>query len=430
MNSCCKIAMKANLLNIRCFTLCTAVLLSSIHPFPVIAEEASDNIPPIRFPGTIAPTNDPPASASAIDPHVAGSIVMPPSVQQSGHAGAEPNTQFTHFRVGERNVKSIMIEDSLIWVGTSAGVIRYDTQTDRFRLFDVRTGLLANGVFHLSRLQGRLAVGTYGGGLALQRAESESWDIYNIPQGLADAFVYDVLETDNGDVWIATWSGANRVRGGQLDDVSQWETYTVENTQGGLANDWVYGLAAGRAGIIWLATEGGLARFEQGNWQNWNHDDGLGAPYELVREQIQFKNDPAQYSEHHARQKQEMGLQQVDVAYNPNYIVALLAASDGTVWCGTWGGGLAHFDGTRWHNFTVADGLPGNHIFMLHEDPQGQLWIGTNKGLARREDNGTYTVFDIRDGLYSDNVFAMATADDGSYWVGSFGGVARILSLP
>jgi hypothetical protein len=79
-----------------------------------------------------------------------------------------------------------------------------------------------------------------------------------------------------------------------------------------------------------------------------------------------------------------MGLQTgADVAYNPNYIVSMAVDAQGVVWAGTWGGGLSRFDGKTWTHYTVAEGLPGNHVFMLHIDPKGQLWIGTNDGLAR-----------------------------------------------
>jgi len=339
--------------------------------------------------------------------------------------GADLEAHFTHFRVGERNVKALLPDGGVVWVGTSAGVIRYDTTTDDYRLFDTSTGLLANGIFYLGKIRGRLAVGTYGGGLAVLDEDMDGWRIYNIPDGLGDSFIYDALELDNGDVWIATWSGANRVRGGNLDDRESWDLYTVANTGGELPNDWVYALHAGRNGDVWFATEGGLARFDGDTWQHWTHEDGLGAPYEVVSGQIEFDMDPGQYSRHHARQKVEMGLETIDVAYNPNYIVALEVDDDGVVWCGTWGGGLSSFDGERWRSYTVADGLPGNHVFMLHVDPQGILWVGTNNGLAQFADGG-FRRYTTDDGLFSNRVFSMATADDGSKWVGSFGGVARI----
>jgi len=353
-------------------------------------------------------------------------VGAPPAQGKVGAANA-PDKRFTHFRVGNKNVKRIYVDGERVWVGTSGGLIRYDTARDEYKLFDVRSGLLSNGIFYVGRLQGRIVVGTYGGGMSLLNTSGEGWETYNVPEGLGDAFVYDVLEARNGDVWIATWSGVNRVKKGALKDGASWELYTVENTGGGLPNDWVYGLAEGKNGEIWLATEGGMARFDQGQWTNWNHARGLGAPYEKVKDRIDFRSDPARYSSHHAKQKEEMGLQGIDVAYNPNYVVALTVGPDGTVWAGTWGGGLARFDGASWTNLTAADGLPGNHIFMLHYDPGGTLWVGTNNGLARME-QGAFKVMTTADGLFSNAVFSMASAGK-SLWVGSYGGVAQIRGL-
>lgn len=360
--------------------------------------------------------------------HPAGKEMPPQSGQAHLHAAADPNSKFTHFRVGQRNVKQILADGDIMWVGTSGGVIRYNIKTDDYKLYDIRNGLLANGVFHLGKIDGQLVVGTYGGGMSLLDETTGKWRTYNIPQGLGDAFVYDALKADNGDIWIATWSGANRIRDGDLDDSSKWDLFTVENTNGGLPNDWVYGLAMGKNGEVWMATEGGLARFKDNKWDNWNHNDGQGAAYDLVKEQIQFTNDPANYSKHHTRQKSEMGLENVDVAYNPNYIVALLVDDDGSVWAGTWGGGLANFDGKSWKNYTVNDGLPANHIFSLHKN-NGRIWVGTSKGIALRSDDGSFKIYNTADGLYSDVVFSMATANDGSSWIGGFGGVARISKL-
>jgi ligand-binding sensor domain-containing protein len=344
---------------------------------------------------------------------------------QSGKVTRDPNAKFTHFRVGNRNVKSILLDGKLLWVGTSGGVIRYDTSNDEYRLFDSRNGLLSNGIFHLSKMGEKILVGTYGGGMSLYDPAADKWENYNIPDGLGDAFVYGALTASNGDVWVATWSGANRIRGGALKDHSKWDLFTVENTKGGLPNDWVYGLAEGKHGEMWLATEGGLARYKDGKWDHWNHASGQGADYELVKNDIKFNNDPAATSVHHAKQKQEMGLTGINVAYNPNYIVALQVDKDGVVWCGTWGGGLARYDGSKWKNYTVADGLPGNHVFMLHQDAAGVLWIGTNNGLARK-DGDKFTVMRTEQGLFSNNVFSMATGSDGDQWIGSFGGVAHL----
>jgi len=325
------------------------------------------------------------------------------------------------FEVGQRNVKAILIDGRDVWIGSSGGVIRYDTHRGSYLTYDNKSGLLSNGVFSLSKSGDEVWVGTYGGGLSVLDPAAGSWRNYNIPDGMGDAFVYGTLAMPNGDIWIATWSGANRVRGGRMDDIASWDLYTVENTGGGLPNDWVYGLAAGKDGEVWLATEGGLARFRDEGWTHWTHADGLGAPLEQVEGNIGFSNDPGQYSSHHARQKQEQGLGEVKVAYNPNYIVALAVTRDGAVWAGTWGAGLSRFDGSTWQTFTTADGLPSNHIFSLHTDAAGRLWIGTSQGLALREGEG-FAAYGAESGLNVQSIFAIATSGD-TAWVGGYGGV-------
>ncbi len=378
------------------------------------AGKESAGVAPVPPPAGSLPSGHPPLDAAA---------------QSSAMPGG--NLPFTHFRVGNRNVKSLLVDGDVVWIGTSGGVIRYDSRADEHKVYDNTVdGILSNGIFHVSKLGDRIVAGTYGGGLSVLDPRTETWKNYNIPEGLADQFVYGVLRARNGDVWIATWSGVNRVRGGNLDDPASWETFTMENTAGGLPNPWVYGLDEDADGVMWFGTEDGLARYKDGEWRNWKHADGLGAPFETVRDSIRFTSDPARYSDHHAQQKADQGLGDMNVAYNPNYVISLKVDRQGVVWSGTWGGGLARFDGKTWRNFTVADGLPANHIFMLHLDRQGRLWAGTSHGLARlNEDGESFTVFTTADGLFADNVFSMSLADDRTLWVGGFGGVARITGI-
>lgn len=368
----------------------------------------------------------PPASHSAGQPALPSSHPAISAAQESSFF--KKPERFNHFRVGSRNVKGMAAKGDKVWVGTSGGIIRYDLKTDDSTLFDVKNGsLLSNGVFHVSTLDDRIVVGTYGGGMSIYNTSTKEWKNYNIPEGLADQFVYDVQKVENGDIWIATWSGVNLVKNGELDNADAWVTYNVENTKGGLPNDWVYGLEQSSDGAMWFATEFGVARLKDGMWKNWQHEDGVGAALALVKDDIKFKNDPGKASRHHARQKQEQGIGDVNVAYNPNYVVSLKVDADGIVWGGTWGGGLARFDGSQWKNFTVKDGLPSNHVFTIFLDDDKTLWVGTSHGLARvNKDKESFSVFTRKDGLFSDNVFSMARASDGSFWVGSFGGVARL----
>ena len=338
------------------------------------------------------------------------------------------NTDFVRYQVGRLNIKGIYADGKDVWVGTSGGVIRFDTTTSDYKVFNNKTpGILSNGVFYLNKVDGKLLLGTYGGGLSIMDLKTDKWRNYNIPDGLADQFVYDVQKARNGDIWIATWSGVNRVRGGRFDDPKAWDIFTVENTHHGLPNPWVYGVEEGKDGAMWFATEMGLARYKDGKWTHWKHKDGLGADYDQVKDTIKLNRDPAAVSSHHMQLEKQEGLSKMNVAYNPNYVISLQVDRQGYVWAGTWGAGLARFDGKHWRNFTTADGLPANHIFMLYMDPKGRLWIGTDHGLARLNADGkSFTTMTTSDGLYADNVFSMDFAKDGTAWIGSFGGLSHI----
>jgi len=418
-------------LNIKSVTVIAVIVIGLVAGIYVVSMKPTAPTAPAKTAGALQPGAQMPPDHPAIEqPNGTQTSAQTgqPGGGRMGKAIEDPKTKFTHFRVGNSNVKCIFIDGKDVWVGTSGGVIRYNTANDEFRYFDQKDGLLSKGIFSIGKLDGRIAVGTYGGGMSLFNEASNKWDNYNVPNGLADAFVYKVLKAGNGDTWIATWSGANRIRGGNLKDRSKWDVYTVENTKGGLPNDWVYSLAEGIDGEMWFATEGGPARFKDGKWQHWK----VGASYDKIKNDPKFGVDPAKFSEHHAQQAREMGLEGKSGAgaYNPNYIVSLQVDSDGKVWAGTWGGGLAHFDGKSWRNYTMADGLPGNLIFMLHREPSGKLWIGTNNGIAILDGEKVspkhLKLLTTSDGLFSNTVFSMATAEDGSKWLGSFGGVTHL----
>lgn len=350
---------------------------------------------------------------------------VPGAETREGRVRVDPARAYTHFRVGNNSVTAIYADETVMWLGTSGGIVRYDTVTREFKTYDARDGLLSNGILYLGKLQGKILVGTYGGGLSLLDQDAKKWDHYNISEGLGDAFVYDVLEASSADVWIATGSGVNRVRGGALKDRAKWDLYTVENTGGGLPNDRVYRLAEGRDGSVWFATRGGLANFRNGKWENWTHAKGPGASHEGVSREAASDSGRSRLPPQYARQTQETRSADAKAAFNPNHIAALEVGKDGKVWAGTRGAGLARYDGKAWTNYTVAEGLPSNQISTLNFDRNGRLWIGTKNGLALFKD-GKFQVMTTAHGLLAENVLSVATTKGGDMWVGGFGGVAHI----
>ncbi|MBI3902366.1 MAG: regulator [Nitrosomonadales bacterium] len=297
-----------------------------------------------------------------------------------------------------------------LWVGTSTGVHEIDLKThNALHTFNRDQGLANEYVFAVGiDSQGYKWFGTNAGGAS--RYKDGKWKTYFPMHGLADYWVYSFANDKQGDLWIGTWAGANRY------DIKtgKFTTYLKE-----LINEWVYGLDVDSQGRVWFGTEGGVSMFDGNSWKSWSHKDGLGAPDPDGR--------PASPNTGlGTRMRHDLN---VDVAgslsYNPSYVLSLLASPDGTIWAGTWGGGVARFDGKEWHNFTKKDGLGGNLVYAVARDPKGVFWFGTNNGVTRY-DGKTWRRIGRKEGLLDSSVYAIAIAPDGNVWVGTRRGVTRI----
>ena len=332
------------------------------------------------------------------------------------------------FDLNTRNIKVLTSQGKHLWMGTGRGIIRYDTHThEDYEVYDNQNHLLSNGVFSITFDSKNLPwIGTYGGGLS--HHNGNLWKNYNTPQGLNDAFVYDI-EFDANVLWLATWSGVNRVTGNPSER-KNWQSFTVKNTEGGLIDDWVYAIEIESAEKIWFGTESGVSSLHNGKWHAYNHKDGLGAPYEQVKLENQGTMSLFQGQHHSAQPSPSIpNIQTSD--YRPNYVVSMLLDKKNRLWIGTWGGGLSLLDTKTltFRNFTVQDGLPGNFILSLEADKSGGLWIGTNNGLSRF-DGKTFQNFSAINGLKSKFIFSIEAAPEHSLWIGANSSLTRLVLDP
>lgn len=108
-----------------------------------------------------------------------------------------------------------------------------------------------------------------------------------------------------------------------------------------------------------------------------------------------------------------------------NTVSALVQTRDGFLWVGTYGG-LARFDGVRFHTFGLRDGLRSVRVSALTEDQQGALWVGTGGGSLSRWENGRFTTFGEAEGFPTGgDIVSMAADRDGSIWIGTTEGLVK-----
>jgi len=92
------------------------------------------------------------------------------------------------------------------------------------------------------------------------------------------------------------------------------------------------------------------------------------------------------------------------------------AAPDGSVWFGTQQGGVSHFDGQHWTNYTVADGLTDNWIDTLAVAPDGSVWVGAGAGVSHF-DGQRWDSTPIDSDLENARVRSIGPSPDGTVWI-------------
>jgi PAS domain S-box-containing protein len=348
--------------------------------------------------------------------------------------------------------------DGYIWVGTKAGVARFDGA--RFTIFDNRNPnqLKENEVWALAEDDdGGLWMGTYGGGVS--RFKDGRFTTYTAREGLVDDYVATLCKDGEGAIWIGTDGGLSRFKDGRFTN------YTVNN---GLRHNAIRALWADRDGGVWIGTnKGGLNRFKDGRLPAITVD-GPAPTVEVVsicrdREQalwlatydglfrlkdghsVKYTTADGLLSDqtYCLRQDEEGnlwigsegGLNRYNdgafTAYNlvrdassSNAVRALCSDHEGSLWVGYWIQGLARLRHGQFVSYTTRDGLPDNYVSTVLQDKTGTLWVGTGAGLTALRD-GQFTVYTAKQGLPSERVVSLARDREGYLWVGTMTGLYK-----
>jgi len=332
---------------------------------------------------------------------------------------------WAEFSTHDSPVRSMAMDGDNLWMGTMKGIIRFNIPKREVEVYtpaNTDGGFIARAVYILSvDPMGNKWVGTYGGGLS--RFDGRTWKRFSTDDGLGDNWVYDIKYDRDGKMWVATWNGVSVLEG------EKFRTYRVAD---GLPDKWVYSIAYDRDGVFWFGTEAGISRFDGISWRTYSHKDGVGG--EIGESSAESKPaapypDPEEteggagngYGSSFLQHHMKMGKQ--NAGPNPDFIISSLVDDQNRRWFGTWGGGVARFDGTAWTNYSVKDGLGGDFIFTLVSDREGHVWAGTNGG-ASWFDGKQWRTINSSKGLLDDYVFSMLFDQKGRRWFGTTKGLS------
>ncbi len=108
-----------------------------------------------------------------------------------------------------------------------------------------------------------------------------------------------------------------------------------------------------------------------------------------------------------------------------NEVRAILEDPDGSFWIGTYTSGMAHMQNGEFEVFNKTNGLPDNQVTCFLRDSSGDLWIGTGSGLTRLK-GGKFATLTREEGLYDDLVNYMLDDGEGYFWISCNRGIYRI----
>lgn len=183
------------------------------------------------------------------------------------------------------------------------------------------------------------------------------------PNSLSHDSVWGLHADDDGVLWIATWGGGlNRL---DLETGRFTQHRHDPHDPESLSSDSLRILYEDRQGVLWIGMgDGVLNRFEK--------TSGRVTRYVLETDDPQHSDAPA-----------------VDAVVR-GAVTAILEDRQGTLWVGTFGGGLKRFDrasgivtASYRHEGNDPQSLSSNQITAILEDRHGSLWVGTPFGLNR-----------------------------------------------
>ena len=316
--------------------------------------------------------------------------------------------------------------DGYLWLGTEAGLYRFDGL--HFVAWEPTSDeqLLGSSVLSLcTSKDGSLWIGFSAGGISQLR--NGHLRNYSHAKGVPEGGILSIVEDGNGSIWAGGQYGLTKLDSGRWRQVGAESGYPAPGAQV---------LFVDRRGTLWVATDGlsfGLSkdpvrrntilslapnaksfvatRESVGQvWMMAEAPDGdvwiADTTGRTVRPIVN-------------RHTSEAGIR---IGAEP---LCVLFDRDRSLWIGADQRGLRRVVDVTQPQKAVLDqpwareGLSSDRVYSALEDREGNLWFGTAVGLDRFRENKV-VAYSNEEGLIQDQRLAMASTPDGSVWLVSY----------
>ena len=351
----------------------------------------------------------------------------------------------------------LQTRDGYIWVGTRAGLARFDGMG--FTTFGSRTdpALKDNEIWALAEgPDGSVWIGVWG--LGLRRLKDGQFTAYTTADGLVNNFVSNIQVAPDGSLWIGTDAGLSHFANGHFTNYTAKEGLThnslraiyidrdgsllIGTTSGGVdqlkdgriaplefkgphpTGD-VWTIYRDRQNTLWVGAFDSLSRITAGQSTRYTVSDGLLSS--KIRFIAQDSDDTLWIGTENGLMTYASGTFRasgvIDNKPFPDFI-AYLRDREGSFWLGSTNLGLVHLRRGEFMSYTTRDGLATPYVATMLEDEHGLMWIGTQAGVNTLGADGIH-LLGRREGLPSRLISSLLEDRDGFLWVASGVGLFR-----
>ncbi len=287
------------------------------------------------------------------------------------------------------------------WIGTNdAGVFSYSVSRNKF--IHISSANLQDGsrnklnIFALrAGKDGVIWCGSFGNGAYSFDRKNNIWKNYTIGKnGISHNSVKDILISQDGDVWIGTNYGLNRIntKTGKIKQL-----FFKKDDPTSITSNHIASMYEDKDGYIWLGTGNGLNKLDP-------KTEKVVAVWKKFSSNKEVEED---------------------------YIAEIYGDDLGFLWLGTFTG-LVKFDPakntfkTYVHDPSDLNSLRSDMIFSVLRDKKSRVWVGTNQGLSLLDEKtGKFTHYTEKEGLPNNYIYGLLEDESGLIWMSSNAGLTR-----
>lgn len=253
----------------------------------------------------------------------------------------------------------------------------------------------------------------------VSRYNGEKFRIFTTADGLARDTIKDIFEDKAGTLWFATSSGVSQYDGEKFNNI-------VMNGPMGMnvLSDWwsqITAIAQDTVGNFWFGSTAGITYYnvQKSHFRHFAVDSDfvpfreMGQSPNTSITDLRFDAQENLWMSREGMDKENSGILRYDgkklttfsqsEALPMNSADNIVQDSRGNLWFtgvknlpptineteesvsmvyNVVNAGVSVYNGERFQNFSIDDGLPSNRVWSVSEDSRGKLWFATDAGAA------------------------------------------------